>query len=111
MLAPLGPLARGRARSIVHGMARSFVGDHIADELAIDDDAWKYVPRVMGPIVAIMYGAGDLLPGSRARRLERNLAIIDEKLAQQSRQLGVTHDLVDRADDHHANDHPAQFFG
>lgn len=43
------------------------------------------------------------MPALQRRQMHRNLAEADEVLAEVARQLGVTHDLADRAPGHPAS--------
>jgi hypothetical protein len=84
------------ARPLIQGLQRAFVGDAIADDLAVPDTPWKHLPRVLGPLTAVGYAAHDrLVPDGKARRTERALRRQPEELARLRKQYAVGHELVD----------------
>lgn len=83
-------------RPLVQGLQRAFVGDAVADDLAVPDTAWKHLPRVVGPVAALGYAAHDrLVPAGRSRRTARGLRRQPEELARLRRDHAVAHELVD----------------
>ncbi|WP_354698039.1 hypothetical protein DSM112329_03701 [Paraconexibacter sp. AEG42_29] len=87
---------RPLARPLIHGLQRAFVGDAIADDLAVPDTPWKHAPRLLGPLTALGYAAHDgLIPGGRARRTGRALRRQPVELARLRRTYAVDHELVD----------------
>ena len=81
---------------IVHGLQRAFVGDALADDLAIPDTRWKHLPRVLGPLTATAYRLHDLLvPSGKARRTARAIRSRTEDLERLRAHYSVTHELVD----------------
>ncbi len=97
----LGVVGRRNGRELMHGLTRAFVGDVVADELAIDDNLWKHLPRAVKPLMALKTRALRISPRLQARSVRRNLKEIDEVLDATARFLGIEHDLVD-ADPHRA---------
>lgn len=84
------------ARPLIQGLQRAFVGDAIADDLAVPDTPWKHLPRVLAPLSAAGYAAHDrLVPDGKARRTERALRRQPEELARLRKQYAVGHELVD----------------
>jgi hypothetical protein len=84
--------------SIVRGLQRAFVGDAIADDLAVPDTPWKHLPRLLAPITATLNGTHDrLVPDGRARRTARARRTRDRELARLRATYGVEHQLVDDA--------------
>jgi hypothetical protein len=81
---------------IVNGLQRAFVGDPIADDLAIPDTWCKHLPRVIAPFTVCAYGAHDrLVPGGKARRAARAMRNRTAMLDEIRTRYGVSHDLVD----------------
>ncbi len=93
----LGIVGRRYGRSLLHGLTRAFVGDEIADELEILNNAWKHVPALTKPVLALTTRLMALVPALQARAVRRNLVDVDNLLAANARALGVQHDLVDAA--------------
>ncbi|HEY1688378.1 MAG TPA: oxygenase MpaB family protein [Solirubrobacteraceae bacterium] len=91
-------LPRRLAPRLVHGLQRAFVGDAVATNLMIPDTYWKHLPRVLGPLTALAYGAHDaLVPHGRARRTERAFRMRDVEMERLRSEYAVTHQLVDDA--------------
>jgi hypothetical protein len=91
----LGFVGRHWARELLHGLARDFVGDEVADGLDIDDTAWKHLPVLTRPVFGVTSRARRLIPGAQQRQMDRNLAEVDTVLAETAQSLSVSHDLVD----------------
>lgn len=84
--------------AIVHGLQRAFVGDGVADDLAIPDTRCKHLPHVLAPLTATANGLHDtLVPRGRARRTARAFRRRERELERLRRQYAVTHELVDDA--------------
>jgi hypothetical protein len=84
------------ARPIIHGLQRAFVGDAIANDLAIPQTRWKHLPRVLGPVVAVGYAAHDrLVHRGKSRRTARALQYRTKELARLQAHYAVAHELVD----------------
>lgn len=86
------------APAVVHGLQRAFVGDAVADDLAIPDTWCKHLPRVVGPVAALGYRAFDTcVPGGRAWRTERASRTRVDELERLRAEHDVAHELVDEA--------------
>ena len=84
------------APAIVRGLQRAFVGDALADDLAIPDTRWKHLPRVLGPLAAAGYRLHDVLvPDGKARRTARAIRSRTDDLERLRAHYSVTHELVD----------------
>ncbi len=84
--------------AIVNGLQRAFVGDEVADDLAIPDTWLKHLPKLSGPLTAAANGAHDrLVPGGRSRRTARAFRRRVVEMERLRREYAVTHDLVDDA--------------
>jgi hypothetical protein len=84
------------APAVVQGLQRAVVGDAVADDLAIADTWCKHLPRVVGPLVALGYGAFDrCVPGGRAWRSARASRMRVVELERLRAEHGVAHELVD----------------
>ncbi|WP_460798353.1 oxygenase MpaB family protein [Nocardioides pacificus] len=95
-LLPARPAVLRRvAPPVVHALERVFIGDPIADELAIPDTRLKHVVRVAGPVLAAVNGALDRSARLREIRTRRGLAFREKQEARLRGRYGVTHDLVD----------------
>jgi hypothetical protein len=82
--------------AVVQGLQRSFVGDAVADDLAIPDTWCKRLPLVIGPVSAFGYGAIDtLVPRGKERRSARAARTRVKELERLREQYGVAHELVD----------------
>ncbi|MDX6738735.1 oxygenase MpaB family protein [Actinocorallia sp. A-T 12471] len=104
---PLAPVMRRAARPMVHGLARAFAGDRIADLLDVRRNAWRYLPALLAPPVRLVNSVQRAVPGEMDRKLRRALAFVDATTTATAARLGVGHDLVDAAPDHPAAGHPA----
>ncbi|GAA3230476.1 oxygenase MpaB family protein [Actinocorallia longicatena] len=93
----LAPLVRRLARPMGHGLARTFVGDPIADRLAVERNAWTRLPALLAPPVTVLGALQRAIPGELDRKLRRALTFIDTSTAASARRLGISHDLVDTA--------------
>jgi hypothetical protein len=88
---------RWKPLGLIQGLQRAFVGEAVADQLAIPDRRWKQLPRLTGPLTAAGYAAHDaLLPDGKARRTRRALRWRRRELARMKAKFGVD-DLVDAA--------------
>ncbi|MGV8907427.1 MAG: oxygenase MpaB family protein [Propionicimonas sp.] len=87
----------GLAPRIVHALERVFLGDQIADELAIPATRLTHLIRVIGPVLGGLNRAIDAIPGTlpiRAAAGERYRITQDARLRAR---YSVRHDLVDAA--------------
>ncbi len=85
-------------RKLVHGLQRAFVGDRVADQLALPRSRWQHLPRLLGPLAAAGYATHDrLVPNGRSRRTARAFRRRAEEETRMRRKYGLTHDLVDAA--------------
>lgn len=83
---------------LVHGLQRAFVGDRIADQLALPRTRWEHLPRVLGPLAAAGYATHDrLVPNGRSRRTARAFRRRAKEETRMRRKYGLSHDLVDAA--------------
>ncbi len=83
-------------RPVMSGLQRAFVGDAVADDLAIPDTLCKHLPRLVAPLNAAACGLHDrLVPGGKDRRTRRAFAFRLEELERLRGQYGVAHELVD----------------
>ncbi|MCW2995186.1 MAG: hypothetical protein JWQ18_2681, partial [Conexibacter sp.] len=84
--------------AIMHGLQRAFVGDAVADDLAIPATRWKHLPRLLAPLTTTLNAAHDrLVPDGRARRTARAYRTRDAELTRLRAEYGVGHELVDDA--------------
>jgi hypothetical protein len=84
------------ARPLIHGLQRAFVGDAIADDLAIPQTHWRYLPHLLRPAVALGYAAYDrLVPDGKSRRTARALQYRTKELTRLQAHYAVAHELVD----------------
>ncbi len=91
-------LPRAWTPAIMRGLQRAFVGDAVADDLAIPDTWLKHLPKVVGPLTALVNGAHDtLVPGGKARRTTRAFRTRVEEMERLRTEYAVTHELVDDA--------------
>jgi hypothetical protein len=91
-------LPRALTPAIVSGLQRAFVGDRVADDLAIPDTWLKHLPKLLAPVTAAANGAHDrLVPAGRSRRTARAFRRRVVEMARLRREYGVAHDLVDAA--------------
>ena len=78
------------------GLQRAFVGDAVADGLAIPDTWLKHLPKLVGPLTALVNGAHDtLVPGGKARRTTRAFRTRVAEMERLRTEYAVTHELVD----------------
>ena len=93
----LGRLLPARlAPAIMRGLQRAFVGDALADDLAIPDTRRKHLPKVVGPLTALANGAHDtLVPGGKSRRTARAFRKRVDEMERLRTEYAVTHELVD----------------
>jgi hypothetical protein len=94
----LGIVGKYRGRELLHGLARAFVGDEIADGLDLDDTSWKHVTRYTRPVLQVVSRLQALSPAWQDKQMRANLDEVDELLAKTAAELQITHDLVDRSD-------------
>jgi hypothetical protein len=81
---------------LVQGLQRSFVGDAVADDLAIPDTWCKRLPLVIAPVSAFFYAAFDkLVPRGRERRTARASRTRVTELERLRDRYAVAHHLVD----------------
>jgi hypothetical protein len=84
------------APAVVQGLQRSFVGDVVADDLAIPDTWLKHLPRVIAPLSAFTYRAVDtLVPRGKEWRTARASRTRVAELDRLRREYAVTHQLAD----------------
>lgn len=93
LVKPLHPLAP----HVVHALERVFLGDQIADELAIPDTRLKHVIRVAGPVLAGINRAIDRIPGTLPVRTAMGERYRISQDARLRARYSVRHDLVDAA--------------
>jgi hypothetical protein len=87
----------GLAPRVVHALERVFLGDQIADELAIPATRLTHVIRTLGPVLAGLNRVIDRIPGTLPLRTamgERYRITQDGRLRER---YSVRHDLVDAA--------------
>lgn len=85
-------------RKLVHGLQRAFVGDRIADQLALPRTRWQHLPRLLGPLAAAGYATHDrLVPNGRSLRTARAFRRRAAEETRMRRKYGLEHDLVDAA--------------
>jgi hypothetical protein len=89
------PAATSVATTYVNGMIRAVVGDRLADELGIDESRFKHVVPALGHLTAAAYGARQLVPGGRSRRVERGRRYRSEQERRLRVKYAMVHDLVD----------------
>lgn len=85
------------APHVVHALERVFLGDQIADELAIPDTRLKHVLRVAGPLLGGINRAIDRIPGTLPWRTELGNRYRLKQDARLRARYSVHHDLVDQA--------------
>lgn len=95
----IGIIGRRYGRQFVQGLTRAFVGKQVADNLQIEDTAWRYVPKVTYPGLNLASRLRYRIPGANERQMEKNLREVDELLAVNAKRRGMKHDLVDHAPD------------
>jgi hypothetical protein len=84
------------APAVVQGLQRAFVGDAVANDLAIPDTWCKRLPLVVGPVTAFAYGAIDtLVPRGKERRTARASRTRIKELERLRKEYAVAHQLVD----------------
>jgi hypothetical protein len=93
LIRPLHPLAP----HVVHALERVFLGDQIADELAIPDTRLKHVIRTVGPVLAGMNRVVDRIPGALPVRTAMGERYRLKQDARLRARYSVRHDLVDLA--------------
>lgn len=98
----LGFVGERWGRELLHGLARDFVGDEIADGLGLERTAWRFAPKVAAPAINISSRARALVPAWQRHKMRNALAEVDNLLDTESVAMGVNHDLVD-----HDAGHPA----
>ncbi len=93
LIRPLHPLAP----HLVHALERVFLGDQIADELAIPDTGLKHVIRLVGPVLAGISRVVDRIPGTLPVRTALGERYRLRQDARLRARYSVRHDLVDAA--------------
>ena len=93
LIRPLHPLAP----HVVHALERVFLGDEIADELAIPDTRLKHVIHSVGPVLAGINRAVDRIPGTLPIRTALGARYRIKQDARLRARYSVSHDLVDAA--------------
>ncbi|TWH01351.1 uncharacterized protein DUF2236 [Nocardioides sp. J9] len=101
-----GRLAR-HAPAVVHALERLFLGDEIADELAIPSTRLTALVARTGPVLSAVNHALDRVPATLPRRARRGKAYEAEQEQRLRRDWGVQHDLVD-ASPSGGKPHPAR---
>lgn len=99
----LGVIGQHWGRDLLHGLARDFVGDHIADGLGLDRTAWRFAPKVASPAIQISSRARALVPAWQRHKTRKALAEVDALLDEAAIEMGVKHDLVDQDAGHPAS--------
>ena len=87
----------GLAPRVVHGLERVFLGDQIADELAIPDTRLKSAIRGLGTALAVANQAIDRIPGTLPARTAMGERYRLKQDARLRARYAVRHDLVDAA--------------
>jgi len=100
----------GHAPRVVHGLERVFLGDDIADELAIPDSRTKHVIRRAGPLLAALNRELDQSRRLVEWRTRLGNRYADKQEARLRQRYGVQHDLVD-ASPEGGRPHPARVVG
>lgn len=103
----LPPPARRFAPTLVHALERLFLGDEIAEDLAIPATRVTWVVRMLAPALGAVNGLLDRIPATlpwRTRIGERYRVAQDARLRST---YGVHHDLVD-ASPPGGRSHPAR---
>lgn len=85
------------APSVVHALERVFLGDQIADELAIPDTRLKHVIRRVGAVLAGINGAIDRIPFTLPMRTAMGERYRIKQDIRLRTRYSVHHDLVDVA--------------
>ncbi|MFJ9314641.1 oxygenase MpaB family protein [Pimelobacter simplex] len=85
----------GQAPRVVHALERLFLGDEIADELAIPRTRLTRVLAVVGPVLSLVNHLRDLVPGTLGPRTRKGKAYEVEQEQRLRRDWNVQHDLVD----------------
>lgn len=62
----LGVIGQRWGRDLLHGLARDFVGDDIADGLGLDRTAWRFAPQDCLPAINVSSRARALIPAGAA---------------------------------------------
>lgn len=93
----IGLIGRRYGREFVQGLTRAFVGTSIANNLAIDDTNWKYLPKLIRPALNVSSRLRYRVKGANDRRMRKSLAEVDQLLAKNAIARGMRHDLVDHA--------------
>lgn len=94
------------APTIVHALERVFLGDQIAEELAIPDTRLKNAIRRVGPVLAGINRLIDRMPGMLPLRTTMGERYRIKQDARLRARYAVRHDLVDEAPT--GNPHPAR---
>ncbi len=94
------------APAIVHSLERVFLGDQIAEELAIPDTRLKNAIRRVGPVLAEINRLIDRTPGMLPLRTTMGERYRIKQDARLRARYAVRHDLVDEAPT--GNPHPAR---
>lgn len=100
-------LLAGQAPRVVHALERLFLGEEIADELAIPPTRLTAVIARTGPVLTWVNHRRDLRSSSLPRRTRRGKAYEQEQEKRLRRDWGVQHDLVD-ASPSGGRSHPAR---
>lgn len=100
------PLAK-HAPKVVHALERLFLGDEIADDLAIPRTRLTGVVARTGPVLSAVNHRRDLRASSLPGRTRRGKAYEAEQEQRLRRDWGVQHDLVD-ASPSGGRPHPAR---
>ncbi|CAN5618007.1 oxygenase MpaB family protein [soil metagenome] len=83
------------APTVVHGLERLFLGDEIADDLAIPRTRVTAAVRALGPALGLVNGFLDRLPFTLAPRTRLGERYQVKQEARLRATYGVHHDLVD----------------
>lgn len=103
----LPPALHRVAPPVVHALERIFLGDEIAEELAVPDTRLKHLVRALGPVLGAVNAGLDRVPATLPVRTalgNRYRLKQDERLRSR---YGVRHDLVD-ASPEGGRAHPAR---
>lgn len=85
------------APPVVHALERVFLGDEIADELAIPDTRVTHLVRAVGPALRVVNRVLDAVPGTLPLRTAMGSRYRVKQDARLRARYGVGHDLVDAA--------------
>ena len=86
-----------RAKWVLSGFTRHFLGDDAADALDVPDTWAKYLLPALRPVLTVLDRGHLLAVGGRARAARRAYAARAEEMERMRTEYSMTHDLVDAA--------------